>query len=241
MVAFLLSLGAHVDPKDPDYEAALMAASTQGKLEVVNLLLSQGADINRTDDIYGSALDRALDNGHSDVVQVLLDGGATITEGSIESASEGSSADLLKIVLEKAKERSNGTGVDCGKALYFAAGRGDLSLIQLLTDNGADVNLKDLSFGETPLAVASHTGNIEIVRLFIGLGADVNGRSSTFGSALLAAARKGHREIARILLEHKPDLCVRGRERKTASQLAKQLGHLEIVDMLEKYTSKLNA
>ena len=239
MVKLLLDLGAPVDPKDPDCDTALMAASAQGRLEVVNLLLSQGADINRTDDIFGSSLDRALNDGHFNILQVLLDGGAVITEESIESASRGLSAGLLKAFFDKAKERSNDMVVDCGRALYFAALRGDLSLVQVLTNNGADLNMNSLSFGETPLAVASHKGDIEIVRHFLDLGADVNGPSSTWGSALLAAARRGHQEIVRILLEHRPNPAVRGRERKTAFELAKHLGYHEIADMVEKYVLQL--
>jgi ankyrin repeat protein len=60
-------------------------------------------------------------------------------------------------------------------ALSFAADRGDVEIVKLLLERGADVNAKDTFYGATPLTWAASNGHVEVARLLLargGTGAD---------------------------------------------------------------------
>ena len=57
-------------------------------------------------------------------------------------------------------------------ALFIATCKGNLSVVRLLLDRGADVNLS--TSGVTPLGVAALKGHLSVVQLFVDYGADVD-------------------------------------------------------------------
>jgi hypothetical protein len=92
--------------------------------------------------------------------------------------------------------------------LIYAAAKGDLLLIGDLISRGVDVNYSDDEM-MTPLAWAARCGNLNAVRKLIQSGARVNQVisfqvNSRFrnrnSSALIVAARSGHKEIVSYLL-----------------------------------------
>jgi hypothetical protein len=62
-----------------------------------------------------------------------------------------------------------GLGFDVGasgtSAVHYAAGTGDVDLVQLLIDNGADLTQADPEYGATPLGWAQFFGRDDVVRL----------------------------------------------------------------------------
>jgi cytochrome c len=86
--------------------------------------------------------------------------------------------------------------------LHDAAKAGDVVQIQLLLDQGADIN--ESSGTAPPLYFAINLQHAEAAELLIERGADVNARS-TWGMPLHAAATKGMATIATLLLEHGAD------------------------------------
>jgi hypothetical protein len=106
--------------------------------------------------------------------------------------------------------------------LHFAAGAGCLEVVALLLRLGVDPNLEGR--GRTPLYCAnecsSKTGP-EVVRALVRAGADVNACSGvTRATALHAAARRGHVEIARALLDSGAPVNPRDRKGDTPLQRA---------------------
>jgi ankyrin repeat protein len=103
-----------------------------------------------------------------------------------------------------------------------AAQSGDLTLLNLLLEHGADPNI-GTDDGVTPLMVAAGIGWVEgvtyewspeqtqqTVALLLELGADVNAQDSAEGrTALMGAAHKGRTEIIKLLVEHGADLAAR--------------------------------
>jgi hypothetical protein len=83
--------------------------------------------------------------------------------------------------------------------LMFASEMGHLNVVQLLVDEGADINAKSNN-GLTALMIASGIGHREIVQLLIAEGADVNAKKDNGETALMLASQKGHREIVQLLI-----------------------------------------
>jgi ankyrin repeat protein len=89
--------------------------------------------------------------------------------------------------------------------LYTAAVQGELAIVRLLLEAGADPNQE--SSGESegiPLCAAASWGRTEVVRLLLEHGADPNLAERPKDGAMTAlrwARRKGHSETAQVLLE----------------------------------------
>ncbi len=88
-------------------------------------------------------------------------------------------------------------------SLHAASKEGNLAVVQLLLDGGAEVNKRDQSY-ETPLDLASGEGIFEVANLLIEHGANVNSRDK-FGSTLHKASEFGHLDVVRLLLDHGAD------------------------------------
>jgi Ankyrin repeats (3 copies)/Ankyrin repeat len=56
-------------------------------------------------------------------------------------------------------------------ALSFAADRGNVEIVTLLLERGADVNAKDTFYGVTPLVWAANNGHAGVARLLLARGA----------------------------------------------------------------------
>ncbi len=100
-----------------------------------------------------------------------------------------------------------------------AAQSGDVVLMKLLLEHGADASISTES-KVTPLMVASGIGWVEgvtyewspqmtldAVKLLLDLGADVNAQDTLDGrTALMGAAHKGRNDVIQLLVEHGADL-----------------------------------
>jgi ankyrin repeat protein len=103
-----------------------------------------------------------------------------------------------------------------------AAQSGDVELMQLLLEHGADPSIATNS-NVTPLMVASGIGwvegvtyewsrekTLEAVKLLLSLGADVNAQDFLDGrTALMGAAHKGRNDVVELLVQHGADLSIR--------------------------------
>lgn len=87
--------------------------------------------------------------------------------------------------------------------LYSAVYGGHKETVELLFDEGVDVNAQYGEYG-TALMIASYRGHKEIVELLLNKGADVNIRGGRLRTALLAAAHEGHKEVVALLLNEVP-------------------------------------
>lgn len=108
--------------------------------------------------------------------------------------------------------------------LHYAAGAGRLDAVTLLLQLGMDPNTLDHG-GHTPLySVANEcatTAGPTIVRALVQAGVDVNRHEGvTQATALHMAARRGHLEIARTLLDAGADSEAKDRKGETPLQRA---------------------
>lgn len=85
-------------------------------------------------------------------------------------------------------------------ALMVASFEGHLDIVQLLLDNGAEVNDVD-STGMTALMLAAERGHLEIVKLLLSKGANIYNKTAVGQpqNALEIARQNGHIDVAEVL------------------------------------------
>ena len=108
---------------------------------------------------------------------------------------------LTSDLLNKSPVRCNWRGVVFQEtALYTACVNGDLEIVKILVEAGADMNetavFKDGS-NASPLWVAARNNHLEVCRYLLSKGARVNNGYS----ALMGATDKGREEIVKMMLK----------------------------------------
>lgn len=104
-----------------------------------------------------------------------------------------------------------GADIDAAKGKYKttilmeAAVRGNLRIMSLLLERGANVNMADKD-GWTALMGATVQGRMESVKLLLEHGADVNAKNLNGETALAMATSMKLREIKIALLEHEAEI-----------------------------------
>jgi len=78
---------------------------------------------------------------------------------------------------------------------------GDLEIVEMLLNRGANINAESLCCN-TPLHNAVKSKKMEIIELLLKKGAHVNARNSHNFTPLQLAVVKGSEEIVKLLLKH---------------------------------------
>uniref|UniRef100_A0A3Q3J875 Uncharacterized protein n=1 Tax=Monopterus albus TaxID=43700 RepID=A0A3Q3J875_MONAL len=119
-------------------------------------------------------------------------------------------------------------------AVFWAARKGNLALLQLLLNSGrVDADCRD-SYGTTALMVASYSGHYECVKELIMQGADINYQRETGSTALFFASQQGHHDVVKLLFEFGASTEFQTKDGGTALTVASQYGHSKVVDTLLK-------
>ena len=183
---------------------ALILASHNGNLAVVNALLAAGANVNHQDKNGYTALMSASDNGNLAVVNDLLAAGANVNHQdengntALMSASlNGNLAVVNALLANKANvDHQNNKLIS---ALMRASRRGHLDVVKKLLDSGANVDLQDAD-GKTALMWASEEGHLEIVKNLLAYGAVPDQVAKKGWTALMYASMNGHLDVIKTLM-----------------------------------------
>lgn len=85
--------------------------------------------------------------------------------------------------------------------IHYAIDFGDIGLVNLLLERGADVNMKSES-GLTPLHLCASRNQLDIAKVLLEKGAKVNDTNCTGETPLHLAAAQGHKDMVALLLGH---------------------------------------
>jgi ankyrin repeat protein len=216
----LLAAGADIDAIASDGKNALGLAIYNGHYELASLLIDRGADVNHADAEGFPPLFWAVDRRNMEwnpgfpwiqtadplpLIRKLLEAGA----------------DPNAFIDNRPESRRNFGGsprIKFATSLMRAAYSGDITLVRLLLEHGADPLAKN-SDNETPLLAASGYGwidgyskgrsnaeRLETMKLLVELGADVNWACNDGITPLMMAANFGDPAMIQYLVDQGADL-----------------------------------
>ena len=231
MVELFLKAGASIDVRTNFGETPLFGAVRAGNFEVVNKLLDEGAKVNLA------------------VAGARIAAGTTFGETPLICAAKNGHVDIVKRLLAVANVSIDKSDDDGATALYKVAMKGNIQIVELLLQAGADTEVRT-NFGETPLFRAVKNGHASVVRMLLKAGAKVDASvvavhiaaDGTFGeTALFSASKNGQTEIVNALLAAGANLNT-AVEGCVPLHIAAKNGHVEVVKvLLAKEASQVNA
>uniref|UniRef100_A0A673LCP4 Kinase D-interacting substrate of 220 kDa-like n=1 Tax=Sinocyclocheilus rhinocerous TaxID=307959 RepID=A0A673LCP4_9TELE len=194
-----------VDTRNENCQTALMLASEQGSLEIVQELIRRGANVNLDDIDCWTALISAAKEGHTEVVKELLENNANVEHRDMGGWS----------------------------ALMWASYKGRVEVARLLLEKGANPNITG-QYGTTPLIWAARKGHYDCVMHLLENGANVDQEGANSMTALIVAVRGGFTEVVKELLKRNPNMNMTDKDGNTALMIAAIEGYTEIVqDLLD--------
>jgi ankyrin repeat protein len=228
----LVEAGADVNQRTFYGWTPLLVATQNRHYKLAEYLLEHGANANTANNGGWSPLYLATDNrnieggdypvraadvDHLDFIKLLIAKGANVNARvcGVESKAD-------KCTGDSTETRTNFTMQwlfeDGATPFLRAAQSGDVTLMKLLLDHGADPKIFT-AHNVTPLAVAAGIGwvegvtyewspeeNLEAVKICLELGIDPNVADDEGRTALHGAAHKGRLEVIQLLADHGADL-----------------------------------
>jgi hypothetical protein len=190
-----------------EYEIALCAASSQGRLAMVQYLVENNfarVDEERRGALFNSALVGAVYSGQLPVVQLLVQTGAFLPQSRLLWAVMMEYPDVVHYLVENGADGilTTITGGDI-PLVAVSMEKKNMAMLRPMVDSCTAIDAPTRLFG-TALQCVVYFGSTENVRLLLERGANVNAPSrEQSGSALwLARERWPDSEIVELLLRH---------------------------------------
>jgi len=126
-----------------------------------------------------------------------------------------------------------------GTALHAAVSMNHFNMVELLLNNGADINA--IANDRTPLVIAARKNNFKMVRFLIEKGAELNVSRDTEGTAIHAAISRNNLTIGEFLVEKGADISIRAGDLGNFLYDAVTMRNLEMVEFLLERGADINA
>lgn len=208
VVACLLDHGADINLTDLNGCTPLRHACSQQHLEIAIFLLDKGADPTIADNETSTRLYWACQTGSLALISLLVEKGAkkTINTARNDGAtplyvcSECSQPKIATYLLENGARDSVNVKYKGNTSLHVAAAKGNIEVLQLLLDHGADLGATRTD-GRTAFHDAATWGNVEAVKLMLKNGAEINAVDNERFTPLLLSTFYSRHEVSQLLLE----------------------------------------
>ncbi|RDW56944.1 hypothetical protein BP5796_13011 [Coleophoma crateriformis] len=171
-VKLLIELGADVNDKKT--RTPLHAAAFRKDPSMAEVLLDHGANIEAIDYQGLTPLQQAVLNGFEKTVKLLLSRGANVNFMCLDTEKEGTKVHSYKIHF-RSETASSKTPLmlACGLSVPSEDPALPNRIVQLLLENGADVNMREIGpEGMTAIHYAARSRNPQILQLVIDAGAN---------------------------------------------------------------------
>ncbi|KAG8199670.1 hypothetical protein JTE90_022120 [Oedothorax gibbosus] len=189
-------------------ETALHKAALFNACEVIEYFLDNGANIETRDNAHFTPLMVAVEAGHEEAVRVLLKANATIDvvdnmeRNVIMWAAQENHPETLTALLEYEGAQALVNSCDHyeNSPLHIAALKGFADVVEILLNNGAEIEKKN-EHEQTPLHMAAKQGHNSVARLLVKHNKNiVNSEDENTNTPLHLAALGGHYPMVGLLL-----------------------------------------
>ncbi len=151
-----------------------------------------------------------------------------------EAASIGDK-DILLGLIKKFPDQTNAYSVDGFTPLGLASFFGNIEIVKMLIDNGANPNIaSNNQFKVTPLHSACAISNYDIAEILIKNGADVNAKQMQNVTPLHSAAHNGQSKLVKLLIDNGADINSKMDNGQTPLFMAEEKEFKETIDFLKK-------
>ena len=127
----------------------------------------------------------------------------------------------------------------CLTPIHVAAGSGNTSLWETLTEKAAEIQPKDET-GQTPLHYAAGNGHLEMTKLIINRIEDKNPSDNKGMTPLHYAAQGGYLNICQFIMNQIKDKCPRATGGNTPLHETAVKGHVNVYKELMQYSEDKN-
>ena len=219
IVQVLLNNGAEIDPGDEHHHTPLVLSVEAKKYDVMLHLITSGADVTQLAECTYSvrdhmeALSYAVSHKHKEAAKGLIASGVGI-EGLLSTnppmtalmwtAQEGYDSITEQLILQGVNV--NYQNPDGCTALHYATHRGHLRIVQVLLNNGAEIDPGD-NLHRTPLILSALVKSYDVMLHLITSGADVTQLANQSYSvrdsgweALSYAINQKYKRAAKVLI-----------------------------------------
>ena len=212
IVRVLLEKGSYVDARDSHGWTALMTAADLGHSDTVRALLDKGADVHVHGKDGSTAQSLAEKYKYTEVIAMLQkaargpqDKRPDVAPASSPSAT-GAKPDSKNPATTSAPVNSTRAPAlpkseILNQKLLRAAEAGDTAEVLSLIREGAGVNARGATYGNTPLMDAAARGYTDTVRALLEKGGEVEATDNAGRTALMEAAFGGYTDTVGLLLE----------------------------------------
>jgi ankyrin repeat protein len=256
VTAFLDKYPAAVDQASAFGDTALVYAAQTGRKEIVELLLARGAIADAPDSTGQTPFMWASEYKRKEIAELLWEKTASESakkhrramhaalkekKSHMPSASkisdfvnDAAMGDVNAVTefLDKYITAINQVDEDSYTALTMAAFKGQATVVELLLERGAQLDMRDSS-GKTPLMCAAGMGHTGIVELLWKKGASLNVKNNKNQTALMWAAIAGRTGTVEFFLEQGVPADAVDEYNQTALMLAKTNNHIQTAETLE--------
>lgn len=231
----LLDNGADVNEPQVDGQTALHWAVVANETDAVRRLIEAGADVNAKNRVNATPLMLAAINGAPEIIEMLLDRGANPNERVTETndtvlmlAARTGVPEAVELLLNYGAEVNEYESYSRTTALMWAASEGHAEVVSLLIENGADIDAHSLYIPQDNIGTYSgFQGQSPRERHDYEKGLLLPWSSGEL-TALVFAARQGHLDAVRVLVEAGADINARAADGQTALTLSINNGHFDI-------------
>lgn len=242
VLEFLLQKCFDIDEKDSYGATPLIIAAENGQVEALRTLLDKGASINAVNYRGESALYWAARSSHRPALDLLLERKADLIKdkegwSALNWVIVNGDVELAKVLFSSSVDLDSGEdGIN--QALILAAEEGKEALVQMLLENGANINFRDW-VGSTALDFASTIGHEATVQVLLRNGANVNSKDDYGNSALHWAV--SYEGVVHMLVEEGSDVDAKNDDGQTPLCWSAQSGSTAVAAILLDQNADVNS
>ncbi len=206
----LIRRGADVNAEDDSQQSAYLIATSEGRLELLDLTLAHGADVDAKDSFNGTGLIRAADRGHAAVAGRLVQAGVEVDhinnlgwtalhEAVILGDGSARYVDTVRVLVAAGADVRLRSQRDQLTPLAHARGHGDDAIVRVL-EAALDAEPVTQRRADRQLLAAAAAGDATTAALALRAGADLETRDDRGRTPLLLAAAQDRLAVARLLV-----------------------------------------